>query len=112
MSRISFLTITDIVNEARKKVPGFTRTTFYRWVDAYHWPLPPRNQNGWRNFGMKDLVLRTDPQSVPYSAPYYLALIEKAAGRSVEIPLRPEGLEDWDEVKREDEKRKFKRTKE
>jgi hypothetical protein len=71
--KFSFPTVIQLVEEVREEgVPRFSRSTFYRMVKRYGWPLPKRTAGKWRRFD-------TDPGS-QYSLEHYKALIKKAYG--------------------------------
>lgn len=58
----------QIVREVREEgVPRFSRTTFYRMVKKYNWPLPSRTGSNWRRFTREE-------------AEQYKSLIKKAYG--------------------------------
>lgn len=66
--QFSFNTVSDIVREVREDgVPRFSRSTFYRMVKRYGWPIPVRTAGGWRRF-------------TPEQVEYYKSLIKKAYG--------------------------------
>lgn len=68
MREFSFITVAQIVREIREEgVPRFSRSTFYRMIKKYGWPMPPRTAGNWRRFDRE-------------AADYYKDLVKKAYG--------------------------------
>ncbi len=64
----SFITVSQIVREVQEEgVPRFSRSTFYRMIKKYGWPVPASTAGKWRRFDVED-------------ANYYKDLIKKAYG--------------------------------
>lgn len=68
MREFSFITVAQIVREIREEgVPRFSRSTFYRMLKKYNWPVPNRTAGKWRRFDRE-------------SATNYKKLIKEAYG--------------------------------
>lgn len=71
--KFSFPTVQQLVDELREEgIPRFSRSTFYRMVIRYGWPMPKRTAGKWRRF-------EEDPKKVG-SLEFYKNLVKKAYG--------------------------------